>query len=227
MKNIVNLKTGDVLLLPIYYYSQPYKSLSSVVDFGADFIIENMQKQIQKLAGEKVANLIFGLIPKDIDSDKITSELVKKVTSLTNVRYIHAELYLENGWTLQAYTNGVKLTKYKPSAFQKFDVYRFKNVDEEGLISLVNKYWNLPFDYSSQVISAVQELIDLPMKKFFGFENLEEKTENFMRYDDPSKVSSGELCARMLKEAGAEIEGEIEYISPDDLSKMKNVIKVL
>lgn len=65
------------------------------------------------------------------------------------------------------------------------------------------------------------------MKKFFGFENLEEKTENFMRYDDPSKVSSGELCARMLKEAGAEIEGEIEYISPDDLSKMKNVIKVL
>jgi|GEM_PF-2866271 len=58
-RSIVKLQTGDVLLLPIYYYSQPYKSLAEIVDFGVDFVLDTVKNSLEKLVGEKAANMIM------------------------------------------------------------------------------------------------------------------------------------------------------------------------
>lgn len=221
-RNIIKLQAGDILLLPVYYYSQPYKTLSDVIDFSADFLIDTIENSLEKLIGKQATSMLKQIIPQDIDSDEITTSIVRKAMEITDVKYIHQEIYLQNGWTLSAHMNGVKLIKYKPSALQKFDIYRFNDADEKRIIDSVEKYWNLPFDYSSQAISRVQELLSLPMRTVFGVEDLEDKIEGFLDYDNEENVSSGELCARILDEAGIKMGNSLEYISPQDLSEISH-----
>ena len=221
-RSIVKLQTGDVLLLPIYYYSQPYKSLAEIVDFGVDFVLDTVKNALEKLVGEKAANMIMQIIPPEMDSEKITLAIVKKVLAITDVKYVHQEMYLQNGWVLSAQLNGVKLIKYKSTAIQNFDVARFEGIDKEKVLESVYKYWNLPYDYAGKAISTLTDFLSLPFKKLFGIEDLEGSVEGFLEYEDNSAFQSGSLCAKILKDAGVNID-KVKYVSPDDLSKIDGV----
>ena len=218
MSRIVRkLHTGDILLVPTYYYFMPQRTMAKVIDFGQDFILETIEDNIKKMTGEEVYNQLQLLIPQDIKEEDIGIDIVKKVIKLTNQKYVHAEIYLKNGWSLQAFLNGTKLMKYKPSMYQKFDVCRFKGVDEGKILELVDEYWNLPYDYTGKAIQLVGTLLETPFKQIFGIENLEDKINDLIPYKNAKSVTAQSLIGRMLSQQNISFEQDLQTISLDDI----------
>ena len=213
MLRIEKMEPGDVLLLPTYYYSQPYKALESQIEFKAEAALSSMVEYMKKVLGERVQNQIMTLVPPT--QKMISKAVAEQVVILSGQTYIHAELYLGKGWVLAGWFEGVKLIKYKPSAFQVFDVVRYKGLDKDKMLKAVDKYWNLPYDYQSLGINSIIEIVNA-LGNFVGYEDLEEKIEDWLPWDNPRAMICSELVARMLMEGGIQFK-KPEFISPQDL----------
>ena len=216
------LEPGDVLVLPTYYYSQPYKALKSQIEFKADQLLAAMIDYMKKVLGERVQGQILKLVPPA--QDFISKAVAEQVVRLAQQEYIHAEIYLGRGWVLAGWFEGVKLVKYKPSVFQMFDVVRYEGLDKEKMFKAVDKYWNLPYDYASLGVNSIIELISA-FGNFVGYEDLEEKIEDWLPWDNPKAMMCSELVARMLMEGGVEFD-KPEFISPQDLVQHPKQIRL-
>lgn len=216
MVKIDKLQPGDVLLLPTYYYSEPYKALKNQIEFKAELFLEGMINYMKKILGETIQNAILSLVPPT--AEFVSSAVAKQVVRLAQQEYIHAELYLGKGWVLAAWLSGVKLLKYPPSHYQMVDVLRFEGVDAERMLKAVDKYWNLPYDYASLGLNSIAEIVGA-FGKFVGYEDLEEKVQDLLAYNNPKNMICSELVQRMLHEGGIEFDQPFEFISPQDLKE--------
>lgn len=223
---ITKLETGDILLSPLYYYTAPYKFLESAVGIGAYTCKETIIKSIKTLIGENGYDLLTKYIPVDSSPDDVSVQSAKAIINFFGNKYIHSEIYLKNGWVLSAYTEGSKLVKYKPDSYAYFDVYRADGINKDTVLDLVDKYWNLPYDYTSTTINAIIEFISAPMKNLFGMQDVEDKIENFLPYDNKNKVMCSELVSRILEESGFKFNEKLEFISPSDLASFDGIRKI-
>ncbi len=192
----------------------PYNILKNQVEFNAQRILEGIVTYMRKVLGNQIQEAIMKLVPPT--AQFVSEQVAKEVVKLAGQEYIHQEIYLKNGWVLAAYGNGTKLVKYPPSQYHVFDVVRFEGVDKEKVLAAVDKYWNLPYDYTSLGLNTIAEIFGA-FGKFAGFEDLEDKVQGFLRYDNPNAMICSELVQRMLQEGGVKFDQPLEYISPSDL----------
>ncbi len=72
------------------------------------------------------------------------------------------------------------------------DVLRFEGVDAERMLKAVDKYWNLPYDYASLGLNSIAEIVGA-FGKFVGYEDLEEKVQDLLAYNNPKNMICSEL----------------------------------
>ncbi len=141
-------------------------------------------------------------------------ELADILSLLTNHKYIHAELYLGNGWVLAGTFEGVKL--YKPDLRTLLSAHIFRPptpVNGEELRKVVVKYFNLEYDWASLLLNAIPEILS------FGNEQLERMIEDWLNYKNERKMICSEVIARIYKELGYEFEANSELVTPDDIAE--------
>lgn len=132
----------------------------------------------------------------------------KIATAVTGQKYLHAELYLGEGWVLSATVNGVRLNKYSTSTIIKnFDIHRATfDYDAEKIRTIVKDYHNLRYDFISLYLNIIDTISSIFGIKFQ------------FPYDTKYMVICSELIARIYKDLyGIEFEGE--YTTPQDLTK--------
>jgi len=138
--------------------------------------------------------------------------------------YIHAELYLGNGYTLAAWFNGVHLVRYNMNIFSQFDVFRYKGFTQNNqkiIKENVKKYFNKEYDFVSLILNGLPEMLSL------GIEPLEQYLQKQIPYSNPNKLICSELIARMYADAGIMFETDPEFVTPDDLAENKNTYRIL
>jgi uncharacterized protein YycO len=130
-------------------------------------------------------------------------------------RYIHAELYLGNGYSIAALFNRVHLVSYPLKAFDRFDVYRYNLSDYQKLKmrDVALEYFNKPYDFASLILNGLPEILSL------GMEPIERLIENYLNYDNPNAMICSELVARVYEKVGVKIEPRAEFVTPDDISQ--------
>jgi len=137
------------------------------------------------------------------------------LSAIEHHKYIHAELYVGNGYSIAAWFNGVHLVSYPLEAFDKFDVFRTKLTDEQKakMRGVILEYFNMPYDFMSLILNGLPEILS------FGIEPLERLIENYLNYDNPNAVICSELVARVYEQVGVKIEPHAEFVTPDDISQ--------
>jgi len=150
-------------------------------------------------------------------------DFADKVASLEKHKYIHAEIYVGNGFILAGWFNGVKLLQPPLHYIAKFDIYRNSKMDDAKRYLMkkkVAKYFNAPYDFASLILNGIPEVLSL------GFEPLERYFEKQLPYSDPSKLICSELVARLYKDIGIEIEENPEFVTPDDIAENEYFSKI-
>jgi len=145
------------------------------------------------------------------EKNKPLADLLAK---LVNHNYIHAELYLGNGWVIAGWFNGVKL--YKPSLQLLSTVHIYRppiEVDKDKLKESVKKYFNYEYDWVSLILNGLPEIIS------FGNEQIEKIVEDWVKYSDDQKLICSELIARIYEDLGYKIEPRAEFVTPDDIAE--------
>jgi hypothetical protein len=141
-------------------------------------------------------------------------ELANLLSLLTNHEYIHAELYLGNGWVLAGTFEGVKLYKPDLRTLLSAHIYRPPTpVNSEELRKVVTKYFNLEYDWASLLLNAIPEILS------FGNEQLERMLENWLNYKNENKMICSEVIARIFKDLGYEFEPNGDFVTPDDIAE--------
>jgi hypothetical protein len=147
-------------------------------------------------------------------AEKGKKELADLLSLLTNHKYIHAELYLGNGWVLAGTFEGVKLYKPDLKTLLSAHIYRPPMpVSSEELRKVVTKYFNLEYDWASLLLNAIPEILS------FGNEQLERMIENWLGYKNERKMICSEVIARIYKDLGYEFEPNAEFVTPDDIAE--------
>jgi hypothetical protein len=142
--------------------------------------------------------------------------VAKFLAQIEKHEYIHAEIYVGNGFVLAGWFNGVKLIRPPLQYISKFDIYRHEKMDDEKRKTIqqsVAKYFNAPYDFASLILNGIPEVLSL------GIEPLERYLEKQIDYSDPEKLICSELVARLYRDAGIFIEDNPEFVTPDDLAE--------
>ncbi|AJW76936.1 hypothetical protein X275_01445 [Marinitoga sp. 1197] len=178
------------------------------------------------------------LLPtKKVETYKIIASVLgqniaKLIKNITDQDYLHAEMYIGNGYIMAAWLNGVHIAKYPLEILRHFDVYRHRNKRvktiirekiKEDLKAFVNgettKYIARPYDLQSLILNSVSEII--------GIVADEENFEDSLNFDNPNAYICSELIARIYHDAGVDIKQNLEFVSPDDIAKSEEMIKIL
>lgn len=140
-------------------------------------------------------------------------KLADILATLTNHRYIHAELYLGNGWIIAAAFDGVKLYKAPLAVIAKAHIYRAPiTIDENKLRETVKQYFNYEYDWTALILNGIPEVLS------FGNEQIERIIENWLDYTDEQKLICSELVAKFFEEQGFKIEPRGDFVTPDDIA---------
>lgn len=178
------------------------------------------------------------LLPTEsVETFKIIASLLgqntaKLIKNLTDQDYLHAEMYIGNGYIMASWLNGVHIAKYPISVLSKFDVFRHRNKRVKAVIrerikddlkAFINgettKYINKPYDLQSLILNSISEIV--------GIVANEEDFENSLNFDNPHAYICSEMIARIYADAGVKIKDNLEFISPDDIAKSPEFIKVI
>lgn len=138
------------------------------------------------------------------------------ITGLTGQKYLHAELYLGEGWVLSATVNGVKLNKYSTETLLKnFDIFRPKfEIDESVLLNQIKDNHNKRYDFISLYLNIIDTIGQMFGKKFE------------FPYDTKFMLICSELIARIYEKMGATFHENVEYITPQDLADSNLFYKI-
>lgn len=166
----------------------------------------------------------------DIIASILGQNVAKIVKNITDQDYLHAEMYIGNGYIMAAWMNGVHIAKYPLSILAKFDVYRHRDKRIKALIrerikddlkafvkGETTKYINKPYDLQSLILNSVSEIV--------GIVKNEEQFENSLGYDNPHAYICSEMIARIYHDVGVNIKQNLEFISPDDIAKCPEFVK--
>lgn len=134
----------------------------------------------------------------------------------TGDKYIHAAIYVGQGYQLAADGVGVHLYKMPMSAVAQTDIYRYKALDTTKIKQAVNKYFNAPYDYVDLLLNGALEVlsVNIPLLKEFY--------EGFINYENPTQMICSELVARVYRFAGYPIAVNDEFCSPEDIARNPN-----
>ncbi len=138
------------------------------------------------------------------------------LTSLTGQEYLHAELYLGEGWVLSATVNGIKLNKYSAqSLLDNFDIFRPKfKVDEQELVNQVKNHHNKRYDFVSLYLNIIDTISQLFGKKFQ------------FPYDSKYMLICSEMISRIYEDMGISFHENSEYVTPQDLANSSLFTKI-
>jgi len=175
----------------------------------------------------EVYSMIAGVLGANV------TELIPK---LIDNPYLHAELYIGNGYSIAAWLNGVHVVKYPLSTLMKFDIYRHKDDKASEAVKKViledfeaylqkkpTRFLNKTYDFKTLFYNTIAELADL-----LKLEKVVERKANTM--DTPDSFICSELVARIYNAAGYDLQTNdtsLEWISPSDLIKSPLLYKVL
>lgn len=144
---------------------------------------------------------------------KVYADLLEK---LLDVKYMHVELYLGEGWVLSAQLNGIKLQKYSLEYISKnFDLFepnfKFK---KDIFIDYASSNFNKPYDWVSLFLNTVNTISET-----FGI-----KFE--FPYNTKYALICSELIARFYEEQGYEFKKTSEFMTPQDLINSEYFVKL-
>lgn len=178
------------------------------------------------------------LLPtKEVETYKILASILGyKITDLvvnvTDQDYLHAEMYIGNGYIMASWLNGVHIAQYPIQLLSKFDVYRHRSKRVKALIrehlqddfkdfiaGRSTKYINKPYDLQSLILNTVSELAGLVVD--------EERFENSLGYDNPDRFICSELIARIYHDVGVDLKRNLEFVSPDDLANCPELHRII
>ena len=216
----MKMQIGDILLLPAER-TPIYADIVSIVD-------ESLKKIVKKHISINIKWLV-GILPFSIDNILDSLEIGEKVAEFlkekTGNSYLHAGIYLDKGYGLEAWFNGVKLVKYTPKAIASFHVFRHKefNLEQHGpkVLEKAKEYFNRSYDFASLIINSLAEISNL-------FWHSEKKIEKlFKSYNTENAVICSELVARIYEEIGLPITENPEFTSPGDIAQSDKVTRII
>ncbi len=143
----------------------------------------------------------------------------RTVAQVMNHKYIHAELYVGNNYSLGQGGNGVHLNLLNIDVLTRVHVYRL--VDQipqpemkSQVESFVRRNFNKQYDWVSLVLNGLTSVLSL------GNDWLEQNIENFETYSNQDKLICSELVARFYEESfGLKVERKAEFVTPDDIAQ--------
>lgn len=194
----MELKTGDVILCPAKNTNGIYTAMNS-------WLVNTFKD-----------NIIIKVVGKAI-LDYLTNNVFKH-------KYIHAEIYLGNGWQMGAWFNGVHLWKPPLQYFSAVHIYRTKKpLDSAKILKKAKKEFNKNYDFTSLILNSAIEILSL------GNEEREQALESAIKqlYDNSNSVICSELVARILKASNVIIEPTEEYVTPDDIAESSLLERIL
>lgn len=166
-----------------------------------------------------VYTFLLDLINKQFGDNAIAKVVAKllldQFSSILGHRYMHAELYLNNGFQMGAWFNGVHVWKPSLSYYSIAHIYEPKvPVDVAKLVEVAKKYKEAKYDFTSLVLNAVITVLSL------GNEINEQAFEEQFKklYVNENDLICSELISRIYQDLGYKIERESEYVTPDDIS---------
>lgn len=149
---------------------------------------------------------------------KIVADIL---SSFYGHQYMHAEVYLGNGYAIGAWTDGVKIYKIPLNILGLYHVYRCKYpIDEKMIDNSISELFNLPYGWEKLFVNTIITLLS------FGNESLEKMYEEHFKLNMKDKVICSELVARIYEKQGIIIERQAEFTTPDDIAQSKYFMKV-
>lgn len=139
--------------------------------------------------------------------DNFGKNVANMVTKLTGQKYLHSEMYLEEGWVITATPNGVHLQKYDTETIlENFDIFRSKNeIDTAVLRKEIKKHHNKRYDWLSlywNIADTISSIFGLTLKA---------------PYDTKFAVICSELIARVYESLGLRFQERAEFITSQDI----------
>lgn len=140
--------------------------------------------------------------------------------------YIHAEIYVANGWQMGAWFDGVKVWKPPLNYFGLVHVYRLKPelkkvITIENMLEAVRKYFNREYDFPSLILNALIQILS------FNSEKREAKLQADFGLYANERVICSELVAKIYEDIGITIEHNSEFVTPDDIANSSLFYRVL
>lgn len=156
-------------------------------------------------------NLKTGDIILYKDGNCLFSKIIKLVT---NSKYNHAGIYLHDGKVAESLTDGFKLINYNNlEQYQGVDFFRFKSkINDTEIKKQIVKNLNMGYGFL--------DLIKILIWKITGKQLFKKNSQ---------KLICSEAVAKCYRDAGFDLFPEIknlDYITPDDLSKCKKVKEI-
>lgn len=145
---------------------------------------------------------------------KIGKFLTEILYQQSGQKYIHQEILLQGTYTLQQTFNGVYILKRNLEDFKYITVRRhknFKQINKEEFFKVITKYWNLPYDFSSLQLNAIQSFFQqLPMYEQF--------IQNLINYENNKLLICSETIQRIYEDLGLKVhDDKQEFVSPQNL----------
>ena len=142
--------------------------------------------------------------------------LIDQFSKVIRHNYMHAELYLKNGWQIGAWLNGVHTWHPPLSYYTSVHIYEPTfEFDEKKFFEAVKKYKESKYDFASLVLNTIVEVWAL------GSDVTESSLEDAFAkyYKNEDQLICSELVGRVYKDLGIQIERDPEYLTPDDIAQ--------
>ncbi len=155
--------------------------------------------------------------------DNFGNRVADILTRIENHDYIHAELYIGNGYAIGAWFNGVHIYKIPVQHLALYHVYRpVRDIKMEDLKKSVVKHFNLPYAFDQLLLTGVIKAISL------GNEVLYNTFTSYFDLPSTDRVICSELVAQILRDCGVYISTlKPEFVTPDHIAQSKEFVRII